>query len=89
MRHRRLGEVGTAIALLDWMSMRFTVRKATKGWMVWDTVKKRVAEVDERPAIGISEEAAVRVADMLNSQHDLADGPSNTRGTNDPSKSRG
>jgi len=52
--------------------MRFTVRKAAIGWMVWDTAKRRVAEVDERPAIGISEETAKRIADMLNSQDELA-----------------
>jgi hypothetical protein len=40
--------------------------------MVWDTAKRRVAEVDERPAIGISEETAKRIADMLNSQDELA-----------------
>jgi len=56
------------------MLMRFTIRKATKGWMVWDTAKKRVAEVDDRPAIGISEESAKRIADMLNSQDQLSAG---------------
>jgi len=66
------GEVGTAVDPLDWMSMRFTVRKATKGWMVWDTAKRRVAEADERPVIGVSEESAKRTADMLNSQDQLA-----------------
>jgi len=68
------GEVGTVVDLLDWMLMRFTIRKATKGWMVWDTAKKRVAEVDDRPAIGISEESAKRIADMLNSQDQLSAG---------------
>jgi hypothetical protein len=51
--------------------MRFTLRKSTKGWMIWDTIKRRVAEVDERPAIGVSEESAKRIADMLNSQDQL------------------
>lgn len=68
------GEVGTAVDLLDWMLMRFTIRKATKGGMVWDTAKRRVAEVDDRPAIGISEEGAKRIADMLNSQDQLSAG---------------
>ena len=37
-------------------------------------MKKRVAEVDDRPAIGISEENAKRIADMLNSQDQLSAG---------------
>ena len=48
---------------------RFTVRKTTKGWMVWDTATRTVAVVDDRPAIGISAETAKCFADMLNSQH--------------------
>jgi len=63
-------EVGTAVDLLDWTSMRFTLRKAT---MVWDTAKSPIAEADERPVIGVSEESAKRIADMLNSQDELAE----------------
>jgi hypothetical protein len=48
--------------------MRFTVRKVTKGWMVWDTSSTMVAVVDEMPAIGLSAETAKRFADMLNTQ---------------------
>jgi hypothetical protein len=48
--------------------MRFTVRKVTKGWMVWDTATSTVAVVDDVPAIRISAETARRFADMLNSQ---------------------
>lgn len=51
--------------------MRFTVRKATKGWMVWETAIRRVAEVEERPVVGVTEESAERTADMLNSQDQL------------------
>ena len=51
--------------------MRFTIRKANKGWMVWDTLTRRVAEVDDRPSIGITEESAGRVAEMLNAQDEL------------------
>jgi hypothetical protein len=50
--------------------MRFTVRKLANGWMVWDTIDRRVAEVDDRPALGLSTETANRFADMLNSQYD-------------------
>jgi hypothetical protein len=49
--------------------MRFTVRKVTKGWMVWDTATRKVAVVDDAPAIRLSAETAKRFADMLNSQH--------------------
>ncbi len=52
--------------------MRFTVRKVTKGWMVWDTALLRVAVVDEMPAIRLSAETAKRFAEMLNSQHELS-----------------
>jgi hypothetical protein len=55
--------------------MRFTVRKVAQSWMVWDTAARSVAEVDEMPAIGISEKTAQRFADMLNSQHDIRDRP--------------
>jgi hypothetical protein len=55
-------------------SMRFTIRKAAKGWLVWDTEIRRVAELDDRPAIGVSEETARRTAEMLNSQDELGDG---------------
>jgi hypothetical protein len=41
--------------------------------MVWDTATRAVAEVDDRPALGLSEHTAQRFADMLNSQHDLRD----------------
>jgi hypothetical protein len=47
---------------------RFTVRKVTKSWMVWDTATQSIAVIDDRPAIGLSERGALRVADMLNSQ---------------------
>ena len=48
--------------------MRYTVRKVMKGWMVWDTVSRKVAVVDDAPAIGLSAETAKLFADMLNSQ---------------------
>jgi hypothetical protein len=54
--------------------MRFTVRKAAKGWLVWDTVTRRVADLDDRPAIGVSEETAKLTAEMLNSQDKMAEG---------------
>jgi hypothetical protein len=56
----------------EWSEMapRFTVRKVTKGWMVWDTVNRKVAEVDELPALGLSAETANRFAEMLNSQNE-------------------
>jgi hypothetical protein len=38
--------------------MRYSVRKVTKGWMVWDTKSRSVAVVDDVPAIGISAETA-------------------------------
>jgi hypothetical protein len=50
---------------------RFTIRKVANKWMVWDTVTRSVAAVDEAPAIGLAEETAKRFADMLNSQNDL------------------
>jgi hypothetical protein len=49
------------------MAVRFTVRKVAKGWMVWDTFQSKVAEVDDRPALGLSAETANRFAEMLNS----------------------
>jgi hypothetical protein len=52
--------------------MRFTVRKVTKGWMVWDTASMKVAVVDDLPAISLSAETAKRLAEMLNSQHDIS-----------------
>lgn len=50
------------------MAPRFTVRKVPKGWMVWDTINRKVAEVDDVPALGLSAETAKRFAEMLNSQ---------------------
>ena len=41
--------------------------------MVWDTESRTVAVVDDKPAIGISAEAAKLFADMLNSQANAAD----------------
>jgi hypothetical protein len=64
-------ERGTSTFLRCLYSMRFTVRKASKHWMVWDTHARTVALIDERPAIGLSENAAKIVADMLNSQDEL------------------
>jgi hypothetical protein len=55
--------------------MRFTVRKVAQGWMVWDTESRSVAEVDDRPAIGLTEKTAQRFAEMLNSQDELRDHP--------------
>ena len=55
--------------------MRFTVRKVTKGWMVWDTMSMSVAMVDDMPAIGLSDESAKRFAEMLNSQDQVAVAP--------------
>ncbi len=43
--------------------------------MVWDTESRSVAEVDDRPAIGLNEETAQRFAEMLNSQDELRDHP--------------
>ena len=40
--------------------------------MVWDTASMRVAEVDELPAIRLSEETAKRFCEMLNSQDPFA-----------------
>ena len=37
--------------------------------MVWDTATRKVAVVDDAPAIRLSAETAKRFADMLNSQH--------------------
>lgn len=51
--------------------MRFTVRKITEKWLVWDTGARAVAIVDAAPAIGLSEQTAKQFADMLNSQNDL------------------
>lgn len=51
--------------------MRFTIRRATKGWMVWDTLGRRVAEADDRPSISLTEESAKRIAEMLNAQDEL------------------
>jgi hypothetical protein len=59
--------------------MRFTVRKLTKGWMVWDTAARAVAVVDDVPAIGLSAETANRFADMLNSQAETALNPNGPR----------
>ena len=61
--------------------MRYTIRKVTKGWMVWDTSSMKVATVDDMPAIGLSAETAKRFADMLNSQD------STSRTSTDQSKS--
>lgn len=58
---RQVGSVGVT-------SVRLTVRKVTKGWMVWGTSSMKVAIVDDIPAIGLSAETAKRFADMLNSQ---------------------
>lgn len=55
--------------------MRFTVRKVAGGWMVWDTTTRTVATVDDRPAIGLSEKTARRIADMLNGQDELRERP--------------
>jgi hypothetical protein len=55
--------------------MRFAVRKVHQGWMVWDTVKRSVATVDDIPAVGVTEEAAKRFADMLNSQDEITKKP--------------
>jgi hypothetical protein len=52
--------------------MRFTVRQASKKWTVWDTETRKVAVVDNAPAIGLSAETANRFADMLNSQNELS-----------------
>jgi hypothetical protein len=40
--------------------------------MVWDTVDRKVAEVDDVPALGFSAETANRFAEMLNSQNETA-----------------
>jgi hypothetical protein len=64
--------------------VRYTVRKVTKGWMVWDTKGRAVAVVDDAPAIGISAETAKLFADMLNSQENVA-----AEGEPDPGKRSG
>jgi hypothetical protein len=46
--------------------MRYEVRRATKGWMVWDTRRNAVAVVDGYFAIELSAETAVRFAEKLN-----------------------
>jgi hypothetical protein len=51
---------------------RFTVRKIPRGWMVWDTVTRTIAVVDDQPAIGIAAETANSFADLLNAQDKLA-----------------
>ncbi len=51
--------------------MRYTVRKVSVSWMVWDTATQTVAMIDDIPAVGLSELGALRVADMLNSQDKL------------------
>jgi hypothetical protein len=61
------------------LSMRFTVRKVTKGWMVWDTSSMKVAVVDDLPAIGVSAETAKRFSEMLNSQETLVSAKPKTR----------
>ena len=66
-------ERGTSTFLRCLYSMRFTVRKASKHWMVWDTRTRTVALIDERPAIGLSENPAKSVADMLNSQDEFGE----------------
>lgn len=48
---RQPGSVGVT-------TVRFTVRKVTKGWMVWDTSSMKVAIVDDMPVIGLSAETA-------------------------------
>ena len=76
-----LGTEGSAKAFLV---VRYTVRKVTKGWMVWDTKGRAVAVVDDAPAIGISAETARLFADMLNSQENVA-----AEGEPDPGKRSG
>lgn len=46
--------------------MRFKVKKATKGWMVWDTKTSAVAVVDHYSTIDLSAETANRFANLLN-----------------------
>lgn len=46
--------------------MRFKVRRATKGWLVWDTKTNTVAVVDHYSAIELSAETANRFAHILN-----------------------
>lgn len=40
--------------------------------MVWDTVTRTIAVVDDQPAIGIAAETANSFADLLNAQDKLA-----------------
>ena len=57
--------------------MRFAVKKATRGWIVWDTATKTVAVVDRYQAVGLSTETANRFAAMLNKREmqELNSGP--------------
>jgi len=43
--------------------------------MVWDTATRSVAVVDDRPAMGLSEKAAQRFAEMLSSQDEIRELP--------------
>ena len=49
--------------------MRFKVKKATKGWMVWDEQSRMIAVVDHYRAIGLSAETANHFARLLNKRH--------------------
>jgi hypothetical protein len=49
--------------------MRFIVKKAHKGWMVWDDETRTVAVVDHYRAIELSAETANRFAEKLNRLH--------------------
>jgi hypothetical protein len=49
--------------------MRFVVKRAHKGWMVWDEETRTVAVVDHYRAIDLSAETAHRFAEKLNRLH--------------------
>jgi hypothetical protein len=42
------------------------VRKAVKGWLVWDEETDRLAVVDSYQAVNLSAETAYRFAERLN-----------------------
>lgn len=46
--------------------MRYQMKRATKGWMIWDSHKSMVAVIDRLPATNLSAETARQFADSLN-----------------------
>ena len=48
------------------MLVRFDIRPGATGWMVVDRRTRTVARVDEAEALGLEEEDAGEIADLLN-----------------------